>query len=102
MLLSALDEAEEEVRAACTRSLEMLKEKKAFENKASNVKLKALSSNAAAAVTTVPSPMARRPTVVIVGGGFAGSVNARWFDKWHPEFDLILVDPKEYHEFVSV
>ena len=42
----------------------------------------------------------RKPTVVIIGGGVAGGVTARWFDKWHSDtVDLVLVDPKSYHEF---
>ena len=82
MLLSALDEAEEELHAACTQALEALKERKHFESKAHYAHPKALQfpSNATA-VSTVPTPIGRRPTVVIVGGGFAGSLNARWFDK---------------------
>ena len=40
-----------------------------------------------------------RRTVVVVGGGIAGSFTARWFDRYYQDrFDTILVDPKEYHE----
>ena len=37
-----------------------------------------------------------RRTVVVVGGGIAGSFTARWFDRYYQDrFDTILVDPKE-------
>ena len=42
----------------------------------------------------------RKPTVVVVGGGVAGATMARWLDKHHHGIiDLVLVDPKSYHEF---
>ena len=40
-----------------------------------------------------------RRTVIVVGGGIAGSFTARWFDRfYHDRLDTILVDRKEYHE----
>ena len=80
-LFAALEPAEEEVTAACTAKLSELRH----------------------AVAQVDGPMravgkARR-TVVVVGGGIAGSLIGRWLDRHHSDkLDTILVDPKEYHD----
>ena len=79
-LVGCFEAVEKEVSSACEKMLPKLRE----------------------AVTTV-GPLkgvgkARR-TVVVVGGGLAGSFTARWFDRfYHDRLDTILVDPKEYHE----
>lgn len=79
-LIACFEAVEAEVSAVCERLLPKLR----------------------SAVTTV-GPLkgigkARR-TVIVVGGGIAGSFTARWFDRfYHDRLDTILVDPKEYHE----
>lgn len=79
-LLACFEPVEAAVTAACEALLPKLK----------------------AAVTTV-APLKQvgkaRRTVVVLGGGLAGSFTARWFDRFHHDkLDTILVDPKEYHE----
>jgi NADH dehydrogenase FAD-containing subunit len=79
-LLGALAAAEKEVSAAC------------------EAKLSELRSAVGRAAPNKSVGKARR-TVVVVGGGIAGSLIARWFDRHHSDkLDLVLVDPKEYHE----
>lgn len=79
-LIACFEAVEAEVSSACERLVPKLR----------------------SAVTTV-GPLkgvgkARR-TVIVVGGGIAGSFTARWFDRfYHDRLDTILVDPKEYHE----
>ena len=79
-LFAAFEPVEVQVRAACERDLGALR----------------TAVTTAGALRTIGK--ARR-TVVVVGGGVAGSLIARWFDRHHNEkLHVVLVDPKEYHE----
>ena len=79
-LFAAFEPVEMEVRAACDKELGALR----------------TAVTMAGALRTIGK--ARR-TVVVVGGGIAGSLIARWFDRHHSEkLHVVLVDPKEYHE----
>ena len=41
---------------------------------------------------------ARKPKVIVVGGSFAGLCAIRYLKK-HPEFDITLIEPKDYFEY---
>ena len=79
-LFGAFEPVEMEVRTACEKELGSLRR----------------------AVTTAGALRSigkARRTVVVVGGGIAGSLIARWLDRHHNEkLHVVLVDPKEYHE----
>src|SRR5690554_2770963 len=49
-------------------------------------------------LTMACSP-ARKPKVVVVGGGFAGATAARYLAMWAPDFDITLIEKN--HQFVS-
>ena len=79
-LFAAFAQVEEEVAAACEARLPLLRKAVSEAGPLRNV------------------GKARR-TVVVVGGGIAGSLIGRWLDKHHSEtLHTVLVDPKEYHE----
>jgi NADPH-dependent 2,4-dienoyl-CoA reductase/sulfur reductase-like enzyme len=44
-------------------------------------------------------PKARGPRIVIVGGGWSGLTMAKYLKKYHPAFDVVLLDKKD--QFVS-
>lgn len=77
-LLACFDAVAAEVTAACTARLDDLR-------------------TAVSEAGPLRSVGKARRTVVVVGGGIAGSFAARWLDKHHHDkLDTILVDPKEY------
>ena len=91
-LLASLADAEEAALAACATKLNECRRELTTAAKRERAK--------GGAAPVADGTGARKPTVIIVGGGVAGATTARWFDlHFSDRFDLYLVDPKEYHEY---